>query len=330
MVAELSAIATLMLAGLAEWLHYRRCRVLGNLAFGPSGQPHAWTSVIPFLRILGLTALAWALVTLLLINPKVFQQEELPKDQYRRVVVVLDVSPSMKLADAGQDSKMKRSERASEVLTSIFSRIAADQAMFSVIAVYSGARPVVIDTGDMEVVRNIMDDLPMEYAFKHGKTQLIEGVREAALLAEKWPADSTTVLIVSDGDTMPDTGMPEMPLSVAKVLVIGVGNPKRGIFIDGHQSRQDTAELSQLARRLGGEYYDANVKHLPSEAIAFLAESIPLDSQRGIGKRELALFIMIIASSVLALVPLALQVAGSHWHRVIRKSKVRGQNAAAC
>jgi len=318
MVAELSATAIFILGGLAERLHARRCRALGHLAFGPSAEPNAWTAVVPFLRVLALTALSWALVTLLLLDPKVLQQRELPKDQYRHVVVVLDVSPSMKLQDAGQDRKMKRSERASEVLTSVFSRIAADQALFSVIVVYSDAKPVVVDTGDMEVIRNIMDELPMEYAFKHGKTQLIEGVKEAALLVKKWPADSTTVLIVSDGDTMPDTGMPELPPSVAKVLVIGVGNPKRGMFIDGHQSRQDTAELRQLARRLRGEYYDANIKHLPSEAIASLVEAVPMNSQTAIGKRELALFLVILASGVLALIPLALQLAGSHWHRAIK------------
>lgn len=318
MVAELSAIAIFILAALAERLHSRRCRALGNLAFGPSAEPNTWTAVVPFLRVLAMTALAWALVTLLLIGPKVLRRQELPRDQYRRIVVVLDVSPSMKLKDAGQDRKLKRSERASEVLASVFSRIAADQALFSVIAVYSGARSVVVDTSDMEVIRNIMDELPMEYAFKHGKTQLVEGVKEAALLVKEWPADSTTVLIVSDGDTVPDTGMPEMPPSVAKVLVIGVGNPERGIFIDGHQSRQDAAELRQLARRLRGEYYDANVKYLPSEAIASLAEAISLNSQIAIGKRELALFLVITATGVLALISLALQLAGSHWHRAVR------------
>jgi hypothetical protein len=47
----------------------------------------------------------------------------------------------------------------------------------SVVAVYNGAKPVVIDTKDFEVMRNILGDLPMHHAFRSGKTKLFDGPR---------------------------------------------------------------------------------------------------------------------------------------------------------
>ena len=73
----------------------------------------------------------------------------------------------------------------------------------SVVAFYSDARPVVIDTFDPEVVANILDDLPLEYAFKPGKTNLYEGVKTAGEVGKAWPVKSATLLLVSDGDTLP-------------------------------------------------------------------------------------------------------------------------------
>ena len=93
--------AVLLAAGLAEWLHVRRCRQMANLAFGPVGEPQQWTRVVPFLRPVCLALITWGLLTLLQINPKVFTAEELPENKYRHVVLVYDVSPSMKLEDAG-------------------------------------------------------------------------------------------------------------------------------------------------------------------------------------------------------------------------------------
>src|SRR5882757_10936264 len=56
MIPLVSALAVLLLTSLAEWLHVRRIRVVGRLAFGPGGAPGAWTRVVPFLRPLCLAA----------------------------------------------------------------------------------------------------------------------------------------------------------------------------------------------------------------------------------------------------------------------------------
>ena len=56
----------------------------------------------------------------------------------------------------------------------------------------------------------------------------------------------------------------------AKILVIGVGNPIKGTFLDGQNSKQDASTLRQIALRLNGTYHDGNVKHIPSKTITSL------------------------------------------------------------
>src|SRR4029077_6371620 len=104
----------------------------------------------------------------------------------------------------------------------------------SVVAVYTEAKPVVVATKDLDVVHNILGDLPMHYAFSPGATNLFTGLDEAARVARPWRPGSTTLVIVSDGDTVPAVGMPKMPAAIAHVLVVGVGDPHAGKFIDGH------------------------------------------------------------------------------------------------
>src|SRR5262245_41929245 len=219
MLASLTCLVTVLLAGLAEWLHLRRSRRVAQLAFGPSGTPRQWVRLAPFIRVVSLSALAWGLTTLYLIAPEGSRHAQVPEGGYRHLVIALDVSPSMQLADAGPDHKDRRAHRASEVLMSVLSRIALDQVRISVVAFYNGAKPVVVDTYDLEVVRNIVNDLPLDYAFDIGKTKLLDGIRETANLAKPWQPASTTLMVVSDGDTVPDTGMPELPRSIAQVVV---------------------------------------------------------------------------------------------------------------
>ena len=76
------------------------------------------------------------------------------------------------------------------------------------IAVYTGAKPVVVDTRDVEVVRNILNDLPMSHAFDPGQTQLFSGLEEAIGICRPWAKDEYALVILSDGDTLPAIGMP--------------------------------------------------------------------------------------------------------------------------
>lgn len=307
------ALTTGVLAAAAEWAHTRRCQRVARLAFGPPAVPRLWTKIVPALRILSLMLVTWGAVQLYLIAPRASRPQLVPEGGYRHLIIALDVSPSMQLKDSGPQRQQTRAKRASEVLISMLERVALDQMRVSVVAFYTGAKPAVVDTFDIEVVKNILNDLPLEYAFNPGKTTLIEGIRESAELAKTWAPGSTTLFIVSDGDTVPDKGLPQIPRSISNVLVLGVGNTLGGVNIDGHLSRQDASTLRQLATRLRATYLDVNEKHLPSQQIASLAQAMPMRDATDKGRRELALAAVATGATLLCLISVALAFGGSTW-----------------
>lgn len=323
MIPEATALLVSAFAAGAEWQHARRCRRVARLAFGPAGKARAWTAVAPVLRVVAVTLLAWGLTQLWLLQPRAARPGQVPEGGYRHLVIALDVSPSMQLKDAGPERRQTRMQRASGVLLSVLERVALEQLRVSIVAFYTDAKPVVVDTFDLEVVKNILNDLPLEMAFDTGKTSLLAGVREAAALAKAWAPGSTTLLVVSDGDSIPDSGLPEMPRSIAQVSVLGVGSARTGENIDGHLSRQDASTLRQLANRLRAEYHDVNEKHLPSERLAALAHQWPRRDEAGADRRKLALAGVAIGACLLAALPLALAFAGSAWQAGSRPSASR-------
>lgn len=317
--------AFLVLVG--EVIHSRRIRRVRSLAFGPGGKPAAWTHGVPLLRTLAAGLLAWGLSTLLFdVKPKTHQLGERKEGEWRHLILVLDVSPSMRLEDAGPEGIQSRTHRARDVLGSIFSRVAIGQYKISVIATYTGALPVVMDTTDSEVVTNVLSDLPMHFAFRSGETRLFDGLEEAAKISKPWRKDSTTVIIASDGDTVPPTGMPKMPASVSGVLVVGVGDPAKGSFIGGRNSRQDVSALRQIALRLGGAYHDGNKSQVASSVLEMVTAEADRNRLLKLSRREYALLATAVGALILALIPLLLQFFGSRWAAV--RPLVRRRSAA--
>ncbi|MBK1881972.1 VWA domain-containing protein [Luteolibacter pohnpeiensis] len=312
----LLALAALILATGAEWLHTGRIRRVGPLAFGPGKKPGLPGKLAPFLRVAALTAMVWGLAMLLVLPPVAHRgvPKEIDPAHREHLLILLDVSPSMRIQDSGKSGKESRTHRAREVMDSVFARIASDRLFTTVIAVYNGAKPVVEQTRDMEVLHNLMNDLPMHYAFPSGQTKLLDGLEEAARIAKPWPRGSTTLMVVSDGDSVPPTGMPTMPPSIRGVLVIGVGDPGTGTFINGHNSRQDSSTLRQIATRIGGVYHDANLKFVPTDTLSKLGSLASDDSNRPASYRELAITATVLGTLVLSLLPILLHFAGSAWN----------------
>jgi Ca-activated chloride channel family protein len=313
MVAEMLALAAVVLMAAAEHLHARRVRNLALLAFGPNRKPALWARLAPLLRVAAVAGLVWGLTTLFLLRPKVHKLTGIPESEYRDLLLVLDVSPSMRLKDAGPDGKQTRRQRASAILQSFFERVPMELYRTSVVAVYNGAKPVVVRTTDPEVVRNILEDLPMEYAFKAGPTDLFSGLAEAAKIARPWRPKATTLVVVSDGDTIAGTGMPKMPDSIAHVVIVGVGDPATGRFIDGHLSRQDTSSLRQMATRLGGTYHNGNAKHLSTALLQAVTLIGTQSTVERLTRREYALIASAAGAAILGLLPLLLHLAGTTW-----------------
>lgn len=313
MVTLWATLAAVLLAAVGEALHRRRIARMAHLVFGPGGRSSQLAAIAPFLRVLAHGALAWGLVTLLGIEPKVHRGQEIPPEEWRHLVLVHDVSPSMLLKDAGPNGDMTRAARARELLESLLERVPIGKFKITVIATYNGAKPVVEDTRDLEVVRHVLSEVDLRYAFRAGKTRLFDGIAEAARIAKPWRVGSALLVIMTDGDTVPATGMPALPPSIGGTLVVGVGDHLAGKFIAGHQSRQDESTLRQVAIRLGGEFHNGNKRQVPSDVLAAAAADARRPLVEQLTLREYALLAIAAASVVLALVPMLLHRFGTRW-----------------
>jgi Ca-activated chloride channel family protein len=107
--------------------------------------------------------------------------------------------------------------------------------------------------------------------------------------------------------------MPKMPVAVGDVLVVGVGDPATGKFIDGRQSRQDVSALRQIAIRLGGTYVNGNEQHLSSALLAELTAARGEGALERLGRREYALIAIAAGAGLIALLPLLLHLLGTAW-----------------
>ena len=310
------AAGVAVLAAAAELLHFRKVLRAAPLAFGPR-RTLLWVAVAaPVLRTLATCAAAYGLTVLFLLPAKPHPTDTTPmRDyEYQHLVLVLDVSPSMRLEDAGPTGKQKRSERAADLIQSFFERVAAERYKTTIVAVYTTAKPVVKDTADREVIRNILTELPMSHAFKSGETDIFSGLEEAAKLAKPWAPGTAVMMVVTDGDTVPATGMPKMPASIGNnVVIVGVGNPTVGRPIAGHSSRQDVSTLRQTAIRLGGTYHDGNDKQLSTELVSSLDQHATPPTKDKWTEREYALLAVGAGSSLLALLPVLLTLVGTGW-----------------
>jgi Ca-activated chloride channel family protein len=321
-LAAWAGVGAAVIAALAEGLHARRVRRLGRLAFGPDQQARAWTQLAPPLRVLALAGVTWALVALLAFEGS-SRARERNAAATRHLLVLLDVSPSMELKDAGEGGAQSRRDRAAALLKSVMGRASSDQVKITMACFYSDALLLVKECGDRELIWNFADNLPLHIAYRPGKTDLVKSLNTAGELVKDFPRKSTTVLVLTDGDAVPDTGLKPMPSAVAKIIFAGVGDPTRGMFIDGHLSRQDQASLSQLARRLGGHYHNGNLKHVPSELLRRLNAPDQRADKFQINLRVLAILVLAAGAALLCLLPVALEHWGSAWKPAATGARAR-------
>ena len=294
------AFAVLVIVGIAEWLHARRVARVARLAFGPSGRASRWTIVVAPSRTIAAALATWGLMFLVTYDPIEIDRKP-AKIASNHLLVLLDVSPSMQLKDSGAEAQgISRAKRAGEVVQAVLDRLDMENTRISIVAFYTDALAIVQDTFDKEVIRNALDGLPMYTAFESGPTDLKKGLVKAFEIARLWPADSATLLIVTDGDVAPSVPS-AIPSSIADTIVIGLGDPVKSTNVNGHSSRQDTMGLRQLATRLGGFYHDGNRKHLPSEVVNSLTMIAPRVGGNW-SVRDLALLAVGIGCSTLAFI----------------------------
>ena len=312
--AAIIALLALLICAIGEWLHLRRIGRIERLAFGDEG-PQSWTHAAPYLRALAVALLAGGLWVLAHLESKAPEIDP-DKEPSQHLLIALDVSPSMYLEDAGPKRIQRRGTRASDVLEALFQRLDMTRTRVSVVAFYTEAMPVVLESFDINVVRNVLNALPMEHAFPPGQTQLQMGVEEALTYAKPWPKNSATLVVVSDGDTVAGSLPRQLPISIADVLVVGVGDPYKGSPVAGRTSRQNKQALERLAVRLKGRYHDGNTKHLPSNIVRSLAMAVP-SIQDQTFLRDLAVAATAIGGTIISLLPLCLARFGTRRRTIV-------------
>ncbi|MGV3663107.1 MAG: vWA domain-containing protein [Prosthecobacter sp.] len=313
MIPLISALGVLVLAAAAEWLHVRRIRVAGRLAFGPSGA-RPWTRFVPLLRSASLAGFTWGLVMLVVMQMGGADGgKNTQTNEATRLVFIADLSPSMYLQDAGPEGGLTRHDRMRDVVEGILQRVSGNL-RFGVVGFYTESIPVVMEARDPELVRNVFNGLPLSYAMPVGKTDLGKAVNEALEHVAAFPPGSTRLVIFTDGDSVSLVPIQKRPQSVKEVLVLGLGNPTKGTYIDSHQSRQEGDTLQRLATALGGIYEDVNTKHLATTALGDLV--VPLAPlQKGLSLAQLAVLAMVLGAFINAGIPLAQEYFGSSWRQ---------------
>ena len=307
-LAVLVAFAVCVCILAAEWIHLHRIARVAFLAFGSSGRARTWVTFAPVIRVVAAGAVAFGLTVLFLMEPAAIEKEP-THEASKHLLVCLDASPSMYVADSGPDGKKKRAVWAGEVIQAILDRLDTETTRVTVFAVYTKSIPVIEETFDMNVVRNLLDGLPLFAAFESGPTRLSSGVNEALTYARKWGPRSATMVVISDGDSEDKIAVRSIPSSIADSIVIGVGDPMRPTMVSGHRSTQDTGSLKSLASKLKGIYHQGNNRHLPSEVLSRLSMVQPRLGE-GIGLRELALSSIAIGGCLLTLIGPALMLLG--------------------
>jgi Ca-activated chloride channel homolog len=323
----LGALIVAALVGLAEWLHARRVARVARLAFGATGAPRPWARAVPILRSLAAGMVAWGLGTLASLDP-VEVDTQPARNASKHLLLCFDASPSMHIADAGPErDKVSRAIWGGKVVQGILDRLDMETTRVTVVAFYTDALPVVRETFDKEVIRNILDGLPMYAAFQPGGTDVSKGIAEAIEIARPWPKQSTLLVVVSDGDSAAGPPPGRLPSSIADSLVIGIGDPNRSTTMWGRPSRQDVTSLRQVAARLGGRYHDGNQKHLPS---AVLDELTLIQPRPGsdLALRDAALFATGVGAFTLAFATPLLQLAGRRrWPAAAASARPAGDAA---
>jgi Ca-activated chloride channel family protein len=198
-----------------------------------------------------------------------------------------------------------------EVVEGILQRVSGNL-RFGVIGFYTESLPVVMEARDPELVRNVFNGLPLSYGMPVGQTDLGKAVNATLELVADFPANSTRVIIFTDGDSVNLVPITPRPKSVKEVLILGVGSPNKGTYIDGHQSRQEGETLQRVATSLMGTYEDVNTKHLATTALGDLVVPLALP-QSGLTLAQWAVLAMVAGALINALIPVALEFFGSDW-----------------
>jgi len=134
----------------------------------------------------------------------------------------------------------------------------------------TAAIPVVTDADDFNVIDNILRDLPLEYAFKAGKTDLLSGIKAAAETAAMW----------RQGEYQ--AGLEPIAQALARQPENAQFQLMAGLLLEGTGNLRDAYDHLELARGLAPEGSDSITRAWVQVALGRVCKQLGLvDDARG-------------------------------------------------
>ena len=206
-------------------------------------------------------------------------------------------------------------------MQSFFKRVPMEQVRLSLVAVYTDAKPVVVDTKDVDVVRNFLDGLDMYYAFDSGQTELFDGLIEAARIAEDWRPRQHDARAHQRRRYRSRIGHAQ-------------DAPFRRWGARRRSGRSEDGEVHRWAAVAAG-HVDAAPDRVaarrdvsrrqpeppPIETILSLTDVQSEDPFEQLTRREYALIACALGVSALAFLPVLLQLFGTSWRPGVRRAR---------
>jgi hypothetical protein len=266
----ISLFPALVLVLLAECLHWRRCRRIARLAF--AAPTHATRVLLSAAaaRVAAVALLLFALVSLWSSSDVITNSvgAVATDGELDRMIVIMDASKSMNIQDTGPDGHDTRATRARDLIHQLISQTHR-MPRTTLLTFSESAIPVVYDAKNWDVLSTVLLRSYYTKSFGAEHTAIDHAVQKAFNMAADWIPDSTVVVLVTDGESTAALERFEMPPSIRRVLVLGVGSIEGRPAGTGLESisRLDEENLRRIANLAGGDYVNATREMLSPERI---------------------------------------------------------------
>ncbi len=285
MVIILTSLVLLIVA-LAEFMHLRRCWLLRSFLFNGCTFPWGALGGLAIARCAGCGCLAIGLAVLWVetLHPAALNSA-FDTEETDRLLIVLDSSLSMNLKDAGPEGNISRGARAADLIAQLLQDDKRKPPRTTLVVFADKSNALAVDTNDWNVIRHSLNNRHLAQVLFDDETTTIGAVLRQVTdeFAKNWPARSTTLLLITDGDSEDQVGELALPRSIRSALVIGVGSAE-GRLIGSFQSRQDERSLREIAQALGGRYVNGNASAVPQAALGRPSEE-PAETKQANGRK---------------------------------------------
>ncbi|HEY0351943.1 MAG TPA: VWA domain-containing protein [Gemmatimonadales bacterium] len=314
-----------VLYGLGRWRHRRRAPAqrlalpsLGFIADLPVTGRARWRPFIVVLRTLGLVLLVLALA-----RPQIAREVREIRLRSRNIMLVLDISSSMKAGDFRPGNRLAVARR---VVSDFVQRRDGDLVGLVLFAGRAFLQAPL--TPDLALLRGILGRVDIGL--------LPDGTAIGTALAlslnqlKDLPVKASTIVLITDGAN--NTGRPS-PLVAAeaartlgiRIQAIGLSTadtasvPLNGVWRVGNTAprltNRDEAALLRMAERTGGHYYRANDREALNRIMDQIDQAERIDVRVGETREYRELYAYFLAPALLLL---ALElVLGATWLRTV-------------